>query len=148
MSDDTQIEKEFNHIYGLLREDLLRDEGLKLKPYRDSVNKTTIGVGRNLDDVGISQDEALYLLDNDMATAIGEVSSAFPWFPFLSDNRKRALVNVAFTLGLPRLRTFKKMLKAFAEERWEDAADEVLDSKYAKQVGNRAQRIATLLRNG
>ena len=131
-----------------LREDLIRDEGLRLKPYRDSVNKTTIGVGRNLDDVGITEKEAEYLLSNDISLAMMDLNWEFPWFKHISDNRKRALANMAFNLGMTRLLGFKKMLKAMAEEDFETAADEALNSKWSAQVGNRAQRIAELLRNG
>ena len=96
----------------LLVADLIRDEGLALKPYVDSVGKTTIGVGRNLDDVGITEAEAISLLNYDIDRAISDAHRALPSFGDAPEPVQRALVNMAFNLGLPRLRGFKKMLKA------------------------------------
>lgn len=148
MPDNTMTQKEYKAFFGQLRKDLLRDEGLKLKPYRDSVNKLSIGCGRNLDDRGINEKEAEYMLSNDISETLLDLGFQFPWFAFLSDNRKRALSNMAFNLGMTRLLTFKRMLKALADEDFEKAADEALLSKWAYQVGNRAERIATLIRSG
>ena len=67
-----------------LHEMLIRHEGLRLKPYRDTVGKLTVGVGRNLDDVGITREEALMLLNNDIAEVRREVKRAFPWFTRLN----------------------------------------------------------------
>lgn len=128
--------------------DLKRDEGLRLKPYKDSVGKLTIGYGRNLEDRGITQQEAEHLLENDMAEVILDLGFQFPWFLHLSDNRKRALANMRFNLGMEGLMAFQRMLKALAEEEWDKAADEALDSKWRYQVGAMAERIAELIRNG
>ena len=127
--------------------DLQRDEGLRLKPYRDSVGKLTIGFGRNLSDNGITEREAEILLDNDMAKTFADLDRALPWWRGLPPFRQRGLVNMAFNLGLPRLLTFKKMLSALQTGDGEQAAVEALDSIWAGQVKGRADRIAYLYRN-
>ena len=126
--------------------DLQRDEGLRLKPYRDSVGKLTIGFGRNLDDVGITEREAEILLDNDIAKTVADLDRALPWWRDLPPFRQRGLINMAFNLGLPRLLTFKKMLTALEAGDGERAAIEALDSIWAGQVKGRADRIAYLYR--
>ncbi len=131
---------------GPLMSDLKRDEGLRLKPYRDSVGKLTIGYGRNLDDMGISEDEAEILLGNDISEAIADLDRALPWWRGLPLPLRRGLVNQCFNLGLPRLLTFKRMLRALESRDGALAAKEALDSKWAGQVGERAERIATLYR--
>ena len=132
-----------------LKEDLIRDEGLRLKPYVDTVGKLTIGIGRNLDDRGITEDEAMMLLDNDIEIVRRELIAITSdlWY-LLPDDIHRALLNMAFNLGVPRLMKFKKMWTALKFVDYGKAADEALDSKWARQVGDRAERIATLIRNG
>lgn len=130
-----------------LRRQLARHEGVRLKPYVDTVGKVTIGVGRNLTDVGISDAEARYLLDNDINTAINALV-VFPWFPNLDPVRQRAFVDLCFNMGLPRLRGFPKMLAAAARADWPVVAAELRASKYAHQVGARAVTIARMLETG
>ena len=126
--------------------DLKRDEGRRLKPYRDSVGKLTIGWGRNLDDVGISEAEAEAMLEADIAVAEHELDRVLPWWRELPEPAQRALANMAFNLGMPRLLGFRRMLAALGARDFETAAAESLDSKWARQVGDRAQRIAALYR--
>jgi lysozyme len=71
---------------------LIRHEGLRLKPYRDAKNKLTIGVGRNVDDAGITREEALMLLNNDIATVRREIERAFPWVSRLNPVRKNVIM--------------------------------------------------------
>lgn len=130
-----------------LTKQLIIDEGMRLKPYRDTVGKLTIGVGRNLDDNGISEDEALVMLKNDIDQAFDELSQ-FDWFNSLKPVKQDALVNMCFNLGLPRLLSFKRMIAALESGDYQTAADEALDSKWAVQVGERANRIAEVIRNG
>ncbi len=131
----------------LVIQNLKRDEEFRGKPYRDTVGKLTIGYGRNLDDVGISEKEAEELLRYDIIVANRELLS-FYWYDNLTSCRKRALINMMFNLGFTKFRKFKKMIKAFEAEDYELAADEALDSLWAKQVGERATRIADLIRHG
>lgn len=131
-----------------LRADLIRDEGLRLKPYRDTVGKLTIGVGRNLDDVGISHDEALALLDNDIAACIGDLRGSFTWFDGLNEARQRVLINMRFNLGPKRFRQFKNTLAAIERKDWAAAANGIRTSQAAKQTGQRYLRLADMMESG
>lgn len=132
----------------LLKKELIRDEGQRLKPYRCTAGKLTIGVGRNLDDVGLSADEAAYLLGNDIARVMAELDKALPWWRGLSEVRQRALANMAFNLGVPRLLGFARMLAALQAGQWDEAAKQALASKWAQQVGARSDRIAKMIKEG
>jgi lysozyme len=123
------------------------DEGVRAKPYADTVGKTTIGVGRNLTDVGLRPDEIDYLLANDMREAETLARTLIQNFEALSDARKTAVTDMAFNLGR-KLMGFAQTLAAIREERWDDAAQAMLDSKWAQQVGERAQRLAKAMREG
>jgi len=128
--------------------DIKRHEGVRLKPYHDTVGKLTIGVGRNLDDNGISEREAEYLLANDIEVALADCHSLFTDFDDFSPARQSALVSMALNLGKPRLSGFKKMIEAVNLGRWDEAAAQALDSRWASQVGVRATEIAEALRVG
>lgn len=125
-----------------LREQLYRDEGVRLKPYHDQVGKLTIGVGRNLDDVGISMTEADLLLDNDITRASAAVLARIPFAGTLSEIRLAVLINMSFNCGIAGLLGFKKFLAAVEAQDWATAAKEMLDSKWHRQVGARAERLA------
>lgn len=131
-----------------LRDLLIKHEGVRLKPYTDSVGKLTIGCGRNLDDLGITEREALVLLENDIVRTRREVSGFFPWFKDLDEVRQDVMINMAFNLGLPRLLGFQKMLVAVKHQDWEEAAKQMLDSKWAEQVGSRALELSNMMRMG
>lgn len=131
-----------------LIEQIKRDEGFRNKPYFDTVGKLTIGYGRNLDDVGITQEEAVYLLKNDLKNASLDCEMVFSNFDCYEKARQYALINMMFNLGLSRFLGFKKMICAIKEDNWDKAADEAMDSKWAKQVGDRAVRIEKLMRSG
>jgi lysozyme len=79
---------------------------------------------------------------------IAELDKALPWWRSLNDTRQRALVNMCFNLGISRLLQFKRTLNALEDGRWDDAADAALESRWATQVGQRATRIARMLRSG
>ncbi|ARP89835.1 lysozyme [Bordetella genomosp. 9] len=130
-----------------LQAELMRDEGERLKPYRDTVGKLTIGIGRNLDDVGISHDEALMLLANDIVRAERWLDRNLPWWGSLDGVRQRVMVNMAFNLG-GRLLTFKNTLAAVQRRDWKAAHDGMLDSLWARQVGQRANRLAHMMLTG
>lgn len=127
---------------------LIRDEGLRLKPYRDTVGKLTIGVGRNLDDKGLSREEALYLLKNDVNEVREALVSQFPWMAGLDEARFEAFVNLAFNMGIGGLKTFVNTLQHARHGHWDKVAANLLKSKYATQVGDRAKRIAKQLETG
>lgn len=122
-------------------------EGLKLKSYVDTVNKLSIGYGRNLSDDGITAIEANYLFDNDFARTQNELSH-FPWFTKQSENVQDALLNMNFNLGITRLLEFKDMIEALDVKDFNKAATAALNSEWAKEVGERAKDIAVMLRQG
>lgn len=132
----------------LLESELLRDEGLVTKPYKDSKGILTIGVGRNLEATGITVPEAMYLLDNDIDKVMAWLTQNLPWWVVLSDARQRALANMCFNLGGKRLLEFHKFLRALQDGDYTTAGIEMLDSDWAKQVGARAQRLHSLIVNG
>lgn len=131
---------------GLLKTDLVRDEGMKLHPYVDTVGKTTIGVGRNLDDVGLTEQEVLILLQNDITNTLDELAYRVPWIFEKPEPVQRAVANMLFNMGWPRLSQFKRMLAALEKDDFMTAANEALESRWASQVGDRARRIAKLIR--
>jgi len=127
---------------------LIKHEGLRLKPYRDTVGKLTIGVGRNLDDVGITREEARFLLDNDIARADVELRRNFLWFPGRNKVRNAVLINMVFNLGISRFKRFKKLIAAIERRDWDRAGKEMLDSRWAQQVGGRAKELARQMLTG
>jgi lysozyme len=131
-----------------LVEQIVRDEGCSLKPYRDSVGKLTIGVGRNLDDVGIRQDEAMILLQNDLMRATQDVLRALPWAANLDLIRRAALTNMAFNMGIGKLLGFVHMLENLKCGKYQEAAESALNSHWAQQVGARATRLAEQIKTG
>jgi lysozyme len=132
----------------IVRAQLRIDEGVRSKPYRDTVGKLTIGVGRNLDDVGLRPDEIDYLLKNDIAESVAAARALFQSFNRLSGSRKAVLVNMAFNLGQTKLAQFKRLRAAVAAKDFQKAAAEMLQSAWAKQVGARADRLAKLMEKG
>lgn len=131
-----------------LREQLLRDEGTRLKPYRDQVGKLTIGTGRNLDDVGISLQEAEMMLETDITRARAAVLAHLPWTVRLDEVRRDALVNIAFNCGIAGLLGFQKALAAMEAGDYAAAAAHFYDSKWRKQVGPRADRLCAQITDG
>ena len=131
-----------------LKEDLKRHEGLRLKPYRDTVGKLTIGYGRNLDDRGITEAEADYLLTSDVLDFMREVDTRLPWVPDLDEVRRGVVYNMAFNLGVGGLLSFRNTLAAMQRGDWTNAAEGMLDSLWARQVGRRATELAERMRTG
>jgi len=119
-----------------------------LKPYTDAAGKISIGVGRNLTDVGISEDEADYLLDNDISSILHQLVARIAIFGSLDTTRQNVLADMAMNLGIEGLLRFHKMLAAIEAHDFEKAADEMLDSKWATQVGKRATELAAMMRTG
>lgn len=127
--------------------ELSLDEGRKLKPYIDTVGKTTIGVGRNLTDVGISDAECDAMLQNDIERTVSWLDRNLPWWRDLDPVRQRVIINMAFNMG-GGLLTFVNTLGAMRRADYAAAADGMLASKWANQVGARAQRLAKMMRTG
>ena len=132
-----------------IKAQLVRHEGLRLKPYRCTAGKLTIGIGRNLDDRGISQREAYVLLENDIQNCEKQLLDEIPEiYNGLDDVRKSVLLNMCFNLGIKGLLEFKNTLTFIAAGDWERAANGMLASKWAKQVGKRAIELSELMRKG
>ena len=148
---------------------LVQSEGLRLEVYQDTLGIDTIGVGRNLEDRGITKEEldtldipnieavyehgiteadAAYLLENDVQIVEEELLKAHPCVADLDAVRQLVLVDMAFNMGVPRLSKFVKMWKAIHEENFEEAKTQMLDSRWANQVGNRAVRLSNAMETG
>lgn len=140
----------------LLEAELTRDEGLRQKPYKDSVGKLTIGIGHNLDDKGLSLAAIKFIFEEDVAEATVLLDRHLPWWKNVDEVRQRAILNLAFNLGVGpsdedpkgKLLTFTNTLAAMARGDWEAAANGLSASKWAGQVGIRATRIITMIRTG
>lgn len=131
-----------------LQETLMRHEGLRLFPYEDTTGHLTIGVGRNLDEKGIREAEALYLLSNDIDEVTRSLRSNYSFFQKLNNCRQDILINMAFQLGLHGFSQFKRMIQALENADYATASIEMLDSKWAVQTPNRAQELARWMRQG
>lgn len=132
-----------------LKAQLVDDEDIKLKPYRCTGDKLTIGIGRNLEDVGISEAEAHFLFENDVKrveTSVQRDKDISGIYMRLDERRQEAILNMCFQLGLSGLKGFRKMWSALAMRDYERAYTEALDSKWARQTPNRAMRAAKILR--
>ena len=146
-----------------IKEQLVRHEGLRLKPYRCTADKLTIGIGRNLDDCGITQTEAYVLLMNDIQNCEKQLQAKIPdIYNGLDEVRKSVLLNMCISipqsrfaplrepcyLGINGLLGFKNTLEFTKAGDWERAANNMLVSKWAKQVGRRAIELSELMRKG
>jgi lysozyme len=152
-----------------LIEELIKHEGMVLTVYQDTLGIDTIGIGRNLEDRGISKEElddldiptidhiyeygiteadAVYLAENDVQIVENELLSAHPCVDGLDSVRQLVLVDMAFNMGVPRLRKFKKMWAAVHENDFATAAKEMLDSRWANQVKSRSTKLAHAMHSG
>lgn len=125
-----------------IQEQLIRHEGLRLKPYRCTAGKLTIGVGRNLDDKGISKEEALHLLNNDTTESFRKLTCIFPdQFRGWPDKFQRVLTDMHFQLGDAGFRKFKKMIRAVKAEDRVEMIRQMRDSRWYRQTTNRAEDL-------
>lgn len=122
-------------------------EDVRPFPYEDSVGKLTIGVGRNLDDRGLSAEEINFLHQNDL-DIIWEEASGLPWFAGLDDVRKLVVLDMIFNLGLSRFLGFVKTVEAIVHKDYNRAAREMIDSKWFRQTGRRAKRLVRAMNTG
>ena len=130
---------------------LRRHEGVEPYAYKDHLGYITVGVGRCLEKdvgMGLSDDEIDYLLRNDIVRVQEELSEEYDWFADLDQVRQEAMINLSFNLGATRLRGFRNALAAMAEEDYETAANEFMDSKWSSQVGKRAYEVTQMIRTG
>lgn len=127
---------------------LKKHEGLRLTPYKCTADKLTIGIGRNLEDVGISEHEAEMLLKNDIDRATKQLLLSFPWVADLDSVRKAALINFTFNVGIGTVKKFVKAMSFLEAKEYDKAALEFLSSRWASQVGKRATEITEQIRTG
>ncbi len=130
---------------------LRHDEGSVASVYKDSEGYYTIGVGRLVDAKKggkLSEDEIEYLLDNDIDKIQNQAIREFPWYSDINDVRQEAVLNMIFNLGLTGFKGFKLAITAFERHDFDEAAKQLLDSKWSRQVGNRSLRIAGAIRTG
>ena len=132
-----------------LLEDLTLEEGYRAHCYTCSAGAHTVAIGRNIDKgaggLGISKEEAEHLLRNDIDRCIEECER-LDWFHYIGGARQAAIIHLCFWIGFPRLRKFKRMAAAFAVDDYDTAANELLDSKLARDVPARAGRLAEVIR--
>jgi lysozyme len=131
-----------------LLQQLKIDEGFRRFPYNDTVGILTIGYGRNLVAVGIGKAEAEVLLINDIGSAKEQISASFRDFNDLDDVRQEVLVNMTVNMGVKSLLGFRKLFAALRRHDYGHAAVEMLDSRWATQVGDRAKRLALAMKTG
>jgi len=143
-------------------------EGIVLNVYQDHLGIDTVGIGRNLEDRGITdgelsyinktmddiydsgltEEEAYYLCMNDIAIVEKELLNSKPIVNQLNDVRQMVLVDMAFNMGVPRLKLFKNMWLAIEKVNYPFACEEMIDSRWASQVGNRAMKLSLAMKNG
>ena len=134
--------------YTRLIAQLRKHEGVEHKPYTDTVGKLTIGVGRNLDDRGLSDHEIDFLLQNDIQLVEEELDQWWPHWRSLNQTRQLVVADMMFNMGRPRLSQFKMFLAALQAANYEMASTEMLDSKWAGQVKGRATTLADMMSTG
>lgn len=132
-------------ITQVLTDQLIAHEGLRLKPYRCPAGKLTIGIGRNLDDKGITRDEAIALLHNDLYECIDDLQHIFQRFYYFPEIVRRVLIDMRFNLGATGFRSFKRMIEAVKNDDYGEAALEMQDSNWYEQVGKRAETLVDMM---
>lgn len=123
-------------------------ENIRLKPYVDTAGKVTLGIGRNLTDVGITAAEARVLCLNDVIGAENDLDYHIAWWRNMDDVRQQILCEMCFNMGLPRLAKFQKMLGYLQVGNTSGAAEEMLNSQWATEVKDRAKVLATAMKTG
>ena len=127
---------------------LINHEQYRQFVYTDTTGHLTIGIGRNLTDRGISTTEAFQLLDDDILYFTGKLTHFLNFFTKLSEPRQIVLIDMCFNLGIQGLLGFKEMILALESHDYERAANEILNSKWAEQVHERATSLAEIMRTG
>ena len=141
-----------------LKEQLILHEGLKLNAYKCPADKWTIGVGRNLEanplsqeemlevlkESGITKDIAIQWLEKEIRQVKRQLAN-YEWYTSQTKIRRRVLIDMAFNLGISGLLAFQNMIGALEVGNYEVAAEEMLDSKWAEQVGKRAERLSLMM---
>jgi lysozyme len=127
-----------------LRQDLIRHEGYKTRPYRCTEGKLTIGIGFNLEDNDLPREVIDLLAEIKMAEVEKGLAKELPWIVTRPEPVQRALANMAYQMGLSGLLEFKKMLAALQAGDYRGAKIHGLDSKWARQTPDRAKEVTDL----
>lgn len=139
----------FHHA--TIQDQIIYHEGIRLKPYQCTAGKLTIGIGRNLDDAGISKPEALMMLKNDIESVTDDLMFLFGRMVFdkFTEGRKRALIDLRFNIGGARFRDFQKMIHAIRVGDWQEAAEQLKASLWWNQVqDNRRDTLYAQIKTG
>ena len=134
-----------------LKSQLLREEGTESCAYQDSLGYWTIGVGRLIDarkGGGLSSDEIDFLLENDIKKITEQIHKFLPWVSKLNEPRQAVMLQMAFQMGIRGLLGFKRTLGSIEDGQFAEAADEMLQSEWAKQTPERANRLAQQMETG
>jgi len=123
-------------------------EGFKQHPYKCTAGKLTIGYGLNLEDRGINKNEAEYILFNIVDEIIPKLRDFIKNFYALDHIRQAVLIDMVYNLGFTGFLKFKSMIKLIEEGEYEKAAEEMLNSKWAEQVPNRARELSIIFKTG
>ncbi len=126
---------------------LIKHEGLSQKYYRDLHGNLTIGIGHNLSANGLSIEACMFIFNEDLIYFINKLEN-YAFFTALDEIRKIAIINMCFNLGLKGLLKFKKMIAALTKKDYVTASNEILNSKWTTQVGQRALTIAEMIKTG
>ena len=130
------------------KKQLILHEDIRLKPYRDTRGKLTIGVGRNLDDRGITLDEAMYLLGHDIQDHTAPLDVHLPWWRSMNDVRQRVLADMCFNMGITGLLQFRNTLAAMENGSYARAAEGMRASRWYGQTKSRAIRLVKMMETG
>lgn len=142
-------ENDLNTHQNILLEEMLKHhEGFRGKAYHDSVGILTIGYGFNIEDNSMCEEAAAAQLRCDVRRKTKELRRSIPAFEKVTGARRAALIDMAYNMGVPGLKQFRKMWAAIASDDWETAAKEAVDSKWYRQVKSRGRRIVEILRSG
>jgi lysozyme len=126
------------------------DEGKKKRIYLDTATppRWTGGIGRNMTDRDFSEDEIQLMLKNDIDLVCDQLDNRMPWWKHMTERRRQALANFTFNVGINTAMTFKNSMALLQSGQYSKAADAMMDSKWARQVGDRANRVTTMIREG
>lgn len=131
-----------------LRALLIRHEGKRSMPYRCTMGRLTVGVGHNLEARPLSDQVVMMILNEDIEQTIQECVDAFVWFNAVDMVRQDVVIDMAFQLGIKGLQEFKRFCSAMSAQNYEQAAVEMMASRWAKQTPNRALELQTMMRSG
>lgn len=134
--------------YQRLTQRLIKDEGAMLDVYTDTTGHISVGIGRNLADKGIRPDEMWLMYKNDLKEAEQELYNKWPWMVGLDQVRTEVMINMSFNMGITVLSQFKNTVNYIKAGDYEKAAYGMRHSKWYKQVGERAERLAVMMQTG